>query len=101
VTAFAYVWEYRVAPGREADFEQTYGPDGAWARLFRRDPDYLGTDLLRDATRPGRYVTVDRWSSEESWRRFRGLHATDYEALDLEGATLTTEETHLGDFALA
>lgn len=30
------VWEYEVAPGCEAEFEQLYGSTGAWAQLFAR-----------------------------------------------------------------
>jgi len=37
------VWEYEVAPGREAEFEQLYGSAGAWAQLFARSAGHLAS----------------------------------------------------------
>lgn len=48
------VYEYQVDPARVAQFEEMYGPDGDWAWFFRGAAGYLGTELLRDAMRPGR-----------------------------------------------
>jgi hypothetical protein len=44
---FVYLWKYEVRPGREAEFERLYGPNGAWTVFFGRAPAYLGTELLR------------------------------------------------------
>ena len=46
---FVVVWQFEIAEEKVADFEAAYGPEGAWAQLFRSSPDYLGTELLRDA----------------------------------------------------
>ena len=93
--AHVLVWEFRPAPGREADFERAYGPDGDWARLFRRDPAYLGTELLRGA---GRYLTLDRWSSRAAFEGFRVRLAAEYAALDREMEALTSHEASIGAF---
>lgn len=98
---FFYLWEFRVAPGSEEAFVAAYGPEGPWARLFGRDPDYLGTDLGRDAGDARRFVTVDRWRSRAASEAFRGRFADDIAALDERCARLTEEERHLGDFELA
>jgi hypothetical protein len=45
---FAYIWEFRVDPSAQADFEFEYGPSGSWAALFRQAPGYIDTLLLRD-----------------------------------------------------
>ena len=45
---YAYIWEYTVRPERVAEFEQAYGPDGEWVRLFRRAGGYVRTELHRD-----------------------------------------------------
>src|SRR5262245_2139467 len=57
------VWEFRVRAGCEREFEEAYGPGGAWAQLFAASPDCLGTELLRDEADHRRYLTVDRWGS--------------------------------------
>jgi len=37
------LWSFQTDPARIAEFEQAYGPDGDWARLFRRGAGFLGT----------------------------------------------------------
>jgi heme-degrading monooxygenase HmoA len=87
-----------VKPESISAFEQTYGPDGAWAQLFRQSPDYLGTELIRDLDHPGRYLTVDKWISRESLNRFKKEHHAAYAALDKKCEILTERETFHGDF---
>ena len=50
---FVVVWQFEIAEEKVPAFEAAYGPEGAWAKLFRTSPDYLGTELLRDAYIPG------------------------------------------------
>jgi heme-degrading monooxygenase HmoA len=92
------LWEFRVREGREADFEKAYGPDGDWARLFRRAAGYLGTELLADPDLPRRYVTVDRWASGEAHSDFLRRWKSEYEALDSSCRSLTDVETPFGAF---
>ena len=58
------VWEYDVAEDSVSDFERVYGADGAWARLFASCSGFEGTDLFVSLSRPGRYLTIDRFSDE-------------------------------------
>jgi heme-degrading monooxygenase HmoA len=95
---FVILWQFDIAEDKIAGFERAYGPDGAWAKLFARSPEYLGTELLKDAYVPGRYVTIDRWSNEEAFRAFRAKHDPDYEALDRASDSLTGTETRIGAF---
>jgi 8-oxo-dGTP pyrophosphatase MutT (NUDIX family) len=92
------VWEFRVRAGREAEFESAYGPDGEWARLFRRDPAYRGTDLLRDGAAERRYLTIDRWASGAANDAFRERWRSEYEALDRRCESLTEHEAALGRY---
>ena len=55
--------------------------------------------LLRDRAVPHRYVTVDRWRSEEDYARFRQRFAEDYRALDERCRELTLHERALGTYA--
>jgi hypothetical protein len=97
-TCYLIVWEFRVKPESIAEFERVYGPEGSWARLFRRSADYEGTELLRDRGRAGRYLTIDRWTSHEALRKFKQEFAAEYAALDKECEQLTETELRLGDF---
>jgi hypothetical protein len=89
------VWEYEVVPGREVEFEQLYGSDGAWAQLFARSAGHLSTELYRGVDLPARYLTVDRFSDADSWQRFLSEHGKDYAELDSRCAKLTTSQVEI------
>lgn len=95
---FSIIWEFIVRPAAAAEFVRHYGPDGSWAQLFRAATGYIDTRLLRDHDRPDRFVTIDRWSSEEAFRQFRSERAAEYEALDRACESLTVSERELGRF---
>jgi hypothetical protein len=38
MAGFTYIWEFRVAPSAQAQFEVEYGPRGSWVTLFRKAP---------------------------------------------------------------
>ncbi len=95
---FVVVWQFEIAEEKIAGFEAAYGPEGTWAQLFRTSPDYLKTELLRDAYVPGSYLTIDRWASEEAFRAFRKEHDAAYETLDRACDDLTSRETRIGAY---
>lgn len=97
---FVVVWKFEVAEDQLAAFEAAYGPGGAWATLFRSSPDYLGTELLRDAYVPGSYLTIDRWTSEEAFRAFRKEHDREYEQVDRSCDALTGKEARIGAYTV-
>jgi heme-degrading monooxygenase HmoA len=97
---FVVVWQFEVAEERIAAFEAAYGPEGSWAELFGRSPNYLGTELLRDAYVPGAFLTIDRWASESDFRAFRRLHDAEYEVLDRACDALTSRETRVGAYTV-
>jgi heme-degrading monooxygenase HmoA len=97
---FVVVWQFEVAEEKIAAFEAAYGPEGAWAQLFRTSPDYLGTELLRDAYVPGCYLTIDRWASEQEFRAFRKVRDIEYESLDRSSDALTSRETRIGAYTV-
>jgi|GEM_PF-382386 len=100
VRMFVVVWQFEIAEDKVAGFEAAYGPDGAWAQLFRTSPDYLGTELLQDTYASGNYLTIDRWTSEEAFRAFRKDHDRDYEVLDRKCDDLTSRETRVGAYSV-
>lgn len=93
------VWRFRARMGGEAAFEHAYGPDGEWARLFRRDPAYRGTDLLRPDVAEGWYLTIDRWASRTAYDAFRESHASEYHRVDLACEELTEAEELVGFYS--
>ena len=95
---FVVVWQFEIAEDKVPAFEKAYGPEGDWAQLFRKSPDYLGTELLRDAYVPGSYLTIDRWKNEEAFRGFRKNHDGEYETLDRTCDALTSRETRIGAY---
>lgn len=94
---FTAIWEFHVKPETRSEFERIYGPDGDWAQLFRRSPDYRGTILLCDRDHH-KYVTLDRWNSREALQQFKRQYQVDYAALDKKCENLTEKETFIGDF---
>jgi heme-degrading monooxygenase HmoA len=78
------VWEFVIKEEARGQFELTYGPGGAWSKLFARSPGFRGTTLLRDVKNPQRYLTIDLWDTEvqraqlltERKDEYAKLHAT-------------------------
>jgi heme-degrading monooxygenase HmoA len=95
---FVILWEFEVKPGSEPAFERVYGSQGDWVRLFRSDPHYRMTHLLRDTSRPGIYCTMDFWDSEAAFQNFKSSHLEDYEKLDRATQELTVRERLIGTF---
>jgi heme-degrading monooxygenase HmoA len=89
------VWEYDVPEAAAADFERIYGTNGAWAQLFSSSDGFEGTELFASVSNSGRYLTVDRFRDETSWRRFQDEHREAYLALDAESEGLTVAEREL------
>ncbi len=95
---FVVVWQFEVAEEKIAAFETAYGPEGPWAKLFHNSPDFQGTEFLRDAYETGKYLTIDRWTSEAAFRAFRKQHDAEYEALDRACDACTSRETRIGAY---
>jgi len=92
------VWEFTVRQEHRAAFEQAYGAEGDWARLFRTAPGYLGTELLCDSAVPDRYLTIDRWRTRGDFDAFKQASGPTYEALDEAFEDLTISEVKIGTF---
>jgi heme-degrading monooxygenase HmoA len=95
---YVILWEYSVAEDKRAAFLELYGPRGEWERLFRGHEGWMRSELLRDDGTPGRYVSVDRWSSRELYERFLERSKADFERIDQLGQALTDREEQLGRF---
>jgi heme-degrading monooxygenase HmoA len=95
---FVTLWQFEVKPGSEELFEKAYGPDGEWVQLFRRDPRYRGTRLLRDVGRERVYLTMDEWESRAAYGDFQKRFTAEYAKLDRECEGMMVGEQHLDEF---
>jgi hypothetical protein len=93
---YVIVWRFTTAD--PAAFEQHYGPNGTWARFFRRSGDYLRTDLLKSADV---WLTLDWWTSLDAYNAFRNEHAEEYARIDAACEAVTTFEEKLGEYVTA
>lgn len=98
MTSYIYLWEFLVNPEDEARFLEHYGPEGTWVRLFKQAEGFIETRLLKDKDRPGRYLTMDRWTDMSTYEAFRERFAEAYAALDRQCEGVTQSETSLGAF---
>ena len=71
-STYIVVWEFQVKAECEAEFVAAYGPDGDWARLFRRSPEFLGVELVGSVGNSARFFTLDHWSSASAVGRVSG-----------------------------
>jgi heme-degrading monooxygenase HmoA len=92
----ALVFSYEVADPDE--FESVYGAGGEWARFFGTGHGYVGTELLRDAEHPSRYLVVDRWESRETYNAFVEANREEYMRRVDETAFHYAHELRLGTF---
>jgi [ribosomal protein S5]-alanine N-acetyltransferase len=95
---YACIWEFEVAPQKQAEFLRAYGPEGSWSELFGKAGGYIGTLLLNDQRSPARYLTIDRWRSAEAHAAFLQRFQAEYEQLDKLCEVFTKRETSLGSY---
>lgn len=95
---FIIIWEYRVKPEKQAEFEKFYSSGGAWADLFKRGEGYLGTELLRSDEAATTYITIDKWVSKQAHEEFLQTWKTEYNQLDEHCTGLTQHEQRIGNF---
>ena len=93
---YLIVWEYHVKVHCTVDFEKIYGENGDWVELFQKESGYAGTELLLNEQDPQRYLTIDRWVSQESYEQFHLQRQDEYKTLDARCHELTDNEFLLG-----
>jgi heme-degrading monooxygenase HmoA len=98
MSGFVIVWEFRIHAAKRRAFERAYGPDGDWATFFRTGKGFLGTELIRDAEDPNRYLTLDFWKSRKHYERFKSQNQEMYQLIDQRCEAFTTKESEIGQF---
>jgi hypothetical protein len=97
-STYIVVWEFQVKAECEAEFVTAYGPDGEWARLFRRSAEFLGVELLGSVGNAGRFFTLDHWCSAAAMDVFMSANATAYDVLDRRFSGFMVWERRIGGF---
>ncbi|MBU2493977.1 MAG: antibiotic biosynthesis monooxygenase [Bacteroidetes bacterium] len=97
---YMYMWEFHVKESMTSAFEEAYGPNGEWVRLFRKDKNYIRTELHKDINNKGRYVTLDYWTSQEACINFREKYKKEFAEVDEKCELLTLKEISLGSFTI-
>ena len=97
---YVIVWEFVVRPEKVGEFAAAYKSEGAWATLFAKADDYIGTELLRstDNSQGTTFVTIDRWKTAKDFARFQERFGGEYRRLDTQLEGLTLSERKLGTF---
>lgn len=96
--SYVAIWEFRVRPGSEAEFERVYGDAGVWAEFFRGGAGFVKTELIHD-TVARRYLTLDFWASQKEYDEFRQMNAERYQAIDAQCEVMTESEVEIGRFS--
>ena len=94
----AIMWQFDVKPGREAEFEQLYGADGAWTAMNRHTRSYLGSSFLNDQAQTSRYIVIEYWSEMLVSEPARGVRSTAVAAFEAQRIALIESVEPLGVF---
>lgn len=94
--SYVILWTYDVPVDAAAEFIAAYGADGDWAQLFAKGAGFIGTELYQDGQR---FVTIDRWVSEDAFNAFQAAFGDQYKTLDVKVAHLSRSQTRIGAFA--
>jgi hypothetical protein len=92
------VCEFVIKEETRGQFELTYGPGGAWSKLFAQCPGFRGTTLLRDTKDPRRYVTIDLWDTEAQREQALAERKVEYSSLDAIFDDWAESRTEMGIF---
>ena len=90
--------EFIVKPETRGQFELTYGPGGAWCKLFAGYPGYRGTTLLRETENTERYLTIDFWDTIAQREQLLAERKTEYSSLETAFTDWTNSQTEVGIF---
>lgn len=92
------VWEYLVKEDETENFISVYSSDGEWAQLFKKYPGYIKTELKRDTSNRQRFITIDHWSSLDTYSTMQKKSKADYNLLDEKCQSYTIQENKIGIF---
>jgi heme-degrading monooxygenase HmoA len=97
-TMIEVVYEFIIKDESRGQFELTFGPGGAWSKLFARSEGFRGTTVMRDVENPCRYLTIELWETADLREKARAEHQTDDSDLDSTLTNWTDSMIEVGIF---
>ncbi|MFT5641994.1 MAG: heme-degrading monooxygenase HmoA [Cyclobacteriaceae bacterium] len=97
---FYPVWKYTVKEATKSEFEEEYGRQGTWFKLFEKTDNYMGLELLHSHTASQQYILIDRWTSREDYESFTTENREENDALSKRFSYLIENEENDGTFNL-
>ncbi|SNT13252.1 hypothetical protein SAMN05421640_2429 [Ekhidna lutea] len=98
MSMYCLVWKYKLS-SNQAKFEEEYGRNGGWFKLFESCEDYLGSDLLKSSDGKT-FIVVDKWMSKADYQDFLDENKAEYDQLNEKSKALYDEEEQMGEFDL-
>lgn len=95
---YCIAWKYTVT-SNQAKFEEEYGRNGGWFKLFEPCEDYLGHELMKGEDGKT-YLLTDKWMSKEDYDSFISAHKADYDVQNEKAKALYDSEEALGTFTI-
>ena len=94
----AIMWQFDVKAGRETEFEQLYGADGAWTAMNRHTRSYIGSSFLNDQNLATRYIVIEYWSEMLVSEPARGVRSTALAEFEAKRTALIESVEPMGIF---
>jgi len=95
---FVAVWKYEVKEESIKKFEDLYGQEGKWVKLFNENAGYLVTEFIKNIYQPYVYITIDKWESRYHYQNYLDKNENKIMEIDAEGEDLTLNEDKIGWF---
>ena len=95
---FVIIWKFTPKTGLEKEFEEIYGPNGLWTKLFKKVNDYTDTTLLKEIDSENVYLVVDRWKSKAAYESFKLEYFEEYHSTDQKCRRLVVNEELAGEY---
>ncbi len=95
---YSVVWNYKIKSSYIEKFEQEYGSNGTWSRLFKKSPHYKGSFLHKSDEETNAYLLIDVWDSKSSYEDFKKEHAAIYQELGLKFEEFHEKEEKIGSY---
>jgi len=97
---FIVVWKYTVSREKRDAFQNAYGKNGIWSKLFSTSDKYQGALLHQSMEEANTYFIIDQWVSQADYDHFMLNHNDTYQKISKLLEHLYDKEEKTGAFEL-